>query len=78
MHANQSTVGMAVVNIFLAVKTFCFLSFLVTMYARGYMRMQSHTVDNPVHANKFTTNGPMHLRELYKTISIVLMALVVA
>ena len=74
----MGTFGTTIANILLVVLAMFFLSFMVTIYASGYLRIRQFTVDNPVHATQSTTDGPMYLRELYKTILIVLVTLVVA
>ena len=51
-----------IVNILLVVLAVFFVSFLVTIYASGYLRMQKFTVDNPVHTNQSTTDRPHLLK----------------
>ena len=60
----MGTFGTTIANILLVVLAMFFLCFLVTIYARGYLRMQKFTVDRIVHTNQSTTDRPIDLREL--------------
>ncbi len=60
---------------------FLFTSFFVVMYIRGYLRVRRFVVGNPIYKNREASNqneGPSYLKELFKTVLILLVTVLVA
>ena len=62
-----------------AITTLVAMIIIVGLYTRGYMRIRRHVAENPVYANRGPNEeSPEYLKELFKTVLLLLIALTVS
>ncbi len=54
------------------------MSTLLVMYIRGYSRIRQFVAENPVYSNRGSTEEPEYVRELFKTVFLILIAMLVS
>ncbi len=54
------------------------MSTLLVMYIRGYQRIRRFVAENPVYSNRGSTEEPEYVRELFKTVLFLIIAMLVS
>ncbi len=54
------------------------MSTLLVVYIRGYGRIRHFVAENPVYSNRGSTKEPEYVRELYKTVLLLLIAMLIS